>query len=1344
MTDEVKPRRRRFWKYLLLVTLAGLLVLASFAWYATTDSFQAMVRRRLVAELERVTGGRVDLGGFHTVPFRLQVEVRDLTVHGREGPGEVPYAHLDRLLARIKVISLLETEFGFHSVLLDHPVVHIIVYSDGTTNQPEPKIPRAPKKIPLEQLFSLSIDRLDVQNGELLLNNQRIPLDFVANDLSAGMSYFIFRHRFEGFVILGKVDTKFKDFRPFAWRAEALFALAGDYVEVSSLKWSSGRSHLEASGRVTDFHQPKIDANYNGTLELAEISAIARRREVRAGVLELQGKGSWSLEQFVSDGKFLARDLDWRDENISFRNANLSSQFSLRDLPGSDQQVKLTQLQGRLLGGTITGDADLINWLNLRQPARDGREKTAEQRGIVRLRMRDMSVPALADTFTTPVRMLNQMKLGGTASGTVEARWRGSPRNADAEIALDVAPPSHPSPQELSVTARARAIYRARPQELEVSEFTATTPATQIRASGKLSSTASLKLSATTTNLGEWQPLILAFRGPSQLPITLRGRATFNGVATGTLSDFSVAGSLEIGNFDSLVPATSRTPEKQIHWDSATAFVQLSPQKFAARNGTLRHRETEIRFDLSAGLHNGQFADNNVFTAHLDMRNADLAEIEALAGYDYPLSGRMNLIVQASGTRSNPHGDGHVQLTNAVLYGQPIAHFTSDIRFINGEAQLNNIQATHYNAQVAGGAAYDLSGKTFRFNLTGKNFDLGRIPKLQTTRFTVEGGMDFTAQGAGTLEEPAINAKIQLRDVTLDQERAGNFSIEAVTQGTELHLTGRSNFEGADLTFDGNVHLRNEFPADVSLHFDHLDVDSLIRIYFRGPVTGHSAMGGDLRFTGPLRRPRELNVTADLSDFFIDVENIKLRNDGPIRFAVVKQTLTLEQLHLVGDLTDFTGHGTIQLASERHLDLRADGRVNLKLIESFNPDFTSSGMLTVGLSASGTISDPIMQGRLQITDSYLSYSGLPSGLSAMNGSIVFDQDRLQIEKLTAQTGGGTVNLGGSMALYHRQATFDLTAQGQDVRLRYPPGVSSTANADLRLTGTSAAATLTGDITVTKLTVTPGFDFGAYLESTKQSASIPDPNSLLNRVKLDAHIMTTPELQMQTAMAKLSGDADLRLRGSAARPVLFGRVDIIEGEIFFNNSKYHLERGDVTFSNPVRIEPVVDLQATRRVSDYDITIGLNGTPDKLSVNYRSEPPLPSADIVALLALGRTREESAALQGSSSAFSQEASNMILSEAINATLSNRVQRLFGVSRIKIDPQGLGTETSINRGPQVTIEQQVSNDLTLTYSTNVAQTSQQIIQVEYNVTRNVSIVALRDYNGVVSFDVKVRRRRK
>ncbi len=80
-----------------------------------------------------------------------------------------------------------------------------------------------------------------------------------------------------------------------------------------------------------------------------------------------------------------------------------------------------------------------------------------------------------------------------------------------------------------------------------------------------------------------------------------------------------------------------------------------------------------------------------------------------------------------------------------------------------------------------------------------------------------------------------------------------------------------------------------------------------------------------------------------------------------------------------------------------------------------------------------------------------------------------------------------------------------------------------------------------------------------------------------------------------------------------------------------------------------------------------------------------------------------------------------------------------------MKVDPQGLNTETTPTRtAPAVTIEQQVLNNLTVSYSTQVSQSSQQIIQAEYNVTRNISILAVRDQNGVLSFDVRLRQRRK
>jgi translocation and assembly module TamB len=256
--------------------------------------------------------------------------------------------------------------------------------------------------------------------------------------------------------------------------------------------------------------------------------------------------------------------------------------------------------------------------------------------------------------------------------------------------------------------------------------------------------------------------------------------------------------------------------------------------------------------------------------------------------------------------------------------------------------------------------------------------------------------------------------------------------------------------------------------------------------------------------------------------------------------------------------------------------------------------------------------------------------------------------------------------------------------------------------------------------------------------------------VLNKIRLDIHLATTPELQMQTSVIRLQGSADLRLRGNAAKPILLGRADVFEGEAYFNGTKYRLERGGISFTNPAVTTPFLDLQAVTRIRDYDVTLSLTGDiskPNGLKLNYRSDPPLPTADIIALLAFGQTTEESAQLQQTNqSAFNQQASSAMLAAALNATLNNRAQRLFGNSRIKIDPQGLASETSTitQTGPAVTIEQQVKDDLTLSYTTDVSQTSQQVIRAEYNLTKNVSIVAIRDQNGVVSFDVKIRRRKR
>jgi translocation and assembly module TamB len=1363
---EPAARSRRWWKYVLIV--AGVTVAAILAgvWYTTTDSFQAYARRRVVGELERITGGRAEIGSFHIVPFHMQVEVRDITVHGTEASTDVPLAHADQLIAQVKVISLLRTEFGFYSLSLEHPVAHIAVAADGTTNIPAAKMLRPSEKAPVEQLFALSIDRLSVRNGELLWSDREIPLDFVVENASVQMHYSYLRGRYECHLALGKVDTRFEDFRPFSWMTAAEVSLAPTFADVKSLEWNSGRSRVTASGRISDFRNPHLNGNYDIHVDLGEVTAIARRADLREGVAELKGSGQWSPDEFVATGALTLRDVGWQNDQIALKKAGATTDYSV-----TDQQIKLSKLQGKLFSGVFTGDAQVDNWLHgippfpqgkakmggeelptirATRPAFKSREKEklpGVQTGAVHLRLRDVSADEMATALDVPAHPLGRFHPAGLVAGAVDAVWRGSWKDAEVTFALDLKPPQHAAPGELPVTAHAQGRYFAGTEALDLAQFNMSTPASRIQAVGSLSPSSTLHLSVSTSNLEEWRPLVTALGGPTNMPFRVDGNTTFNGVAGGTLHAPTLAGTLVAQDFEFTLPATARTPEQQVHWDSLAASIQFSLQEAVLRGGSLRRGDTSADFDVTAALQKGQFTANSPYTARVNLHNVDVAATAALAGFDYPVSGTADVSLQIGGTRASPQVQGHIHATKASAYQEAIDDFDSDLRIAGGETALNNIHLTHEDAVVGGNAAYTPATRDFRLYLSGSNFDLARIRQIHLERLPVEGRADFALQASGTLDAPAINAAVHLRDLILDRELAGGLDLQAVTKDGELHLDGHSQFPRGTLSVEGTVGMHGDYPANISVRTDHVDLHALWRSYLGGQLTGHSAFGGTVTMQGPLRYPRQWTLNGDLSDISLELEHAKLHNQGPVRFSYANEIVHIEPLHMVGEGTDITGRGSIAFAGARALDFTADGQADLKLLGSLDPDISASGLISVHMKVGGSAEQPLPHGNIQVSNGAVSYAGLPSGLSEMNGSLVFNRERIHIETLTARTGGGTLDLKGDASNYNQQLSFNFTAVGKDVRLRYPPGVSSTADGRLNWVGTRGSSTVSGEFLVTKLAVTPGFDFGSYLQRSRQSVAIAPANSPLYNVKLDVAVRTAPELQMKTAVAQLSGDADLRLHGSVARPSVLGRADILEGNATFNGIKFRLERGDITFANPVAIEPQVNLQATTHVRNYDLDVTVTGTADRLAVNYRSEPPLPKSDIVALLALGRTSEESGQLQQQpgQSPFTDEATAMIINQAINSTVSTRLQKLFGVGRIKIDPQGLTTETNPTaRGPQVTIEQQFANNLSLTYSTNVSQSSEQIIQSEYYFTRNVSVVGTRDQNGVVSFDVRIRRRKK
>ena len=289
------------------------------------------------------------------------------------------------------------------------------------------------------------------------------------------------------------------------------------------------------------------------------------------------------------------------------------------------------------------------------------------------------------------------------------------------------------------------------------------------------------------------------------------------------------------------------------------------------------------------------------------------------------------------------------------------------------------------------------------------------------------------------------------------------------------------------------------------------------------------------------------------------------------------------------------------------------------------------------------------------------------------GSVRFDHDRATIQKLTAHSGGGDLSLGGFVSFAGGgPLVYRLEANADNVRLRYAGGISVTANSGLRLTGTSKSSLLSGTVTVSRVSFNPSTDVGNLL--TRGSTPVPaatNQSEFLTGLQLDVRVESASDLQLSTTLSQdVEAEIDLRVRGTPDRPLVLGTVSANQGDIKLFGTKYSINRGEVSFVNPVKIEPVLDLDLQTQSRGITVDITISGTLSRLNINYRSDPPLQPRDIVALLTIGRAPDIAsnvANVQTTNDVSAlQSGANTVLGQAISPA-SNRLSKLFGITNIK-----------------------------------------------------------------------------
>ena len=362
-------------------------------------------------------------------------------------------------------------------------------------------------------------------------------------------------------------------------------------------------------------------------------------------------------------------------------------------------------------------------------------------------------------------------------------------------------------------------------------------------------------------------------------------------------------------------------------------------------------------------------------------------------------------------------------------------------------------------------------------------------------------------------------------------------------------------------------------------------------------------------------------------------------------------------------------------------------------------------------------------------------AGAPLGLSGGNGVLTLTRNRLDVTQFQGNVGGGVVTASGGV-VYRPQLQFDLALAAKGVRVLYDQSVRTTLNSNLALTGSFENALMTGQVAIDQLSFTSDFDISDLMSQFGGDATPPPTQGFSQNLNLDVGIQTPGGLNLTSRTLSLAGSANLHLRGTAAQPVVLGRLNLSDGDLIFSGNRYKLQGGTIDFTNTSRTQPVLDMSVNTTISQYDIQMRFWGPADHLHTNYASDPALPPADIINLIAFGKTSEAAAANPTPPGTLGAES---LVASQVSNQITNRVEKLAGVSQLSIDPQ-LGSSQQ-NPGARVAIQQRVTSKMFVTFSTDVTSTESQIVQLEYQVNRKTSFSAVRDQNGGFSFQTTFRK---
>jgi len=1291
-----------------IITAAALIGIAAFV--LRGPHISNALKKLILPELEMMLGQKVIAQKIYVNIFPLFVEAKGVKVFDESGERILVAG---RVKAYAELSGLFHKELGIRRLVVKDPEV-------TTYRKQAEKIYgniKAYLEKPQENALKVKIRAVDIQNGNAALNDpdDKMGLDLkgLSSEISPGKKTRViarmkqFNIRKEGLpAVSGNGEIELSINEDSADLKKLSLGIEGSTVKgygkaekgdigffpdvellVSSIKRifnlkQSGEGVIRAKGAVRNIAtKPLVDIKLEGGFYLQMLMELLKVKEKVEGFADVKGVVKGPLDDLRANGSVVLKKGNLFDVEVD----SLACAVSY-----ADSKLSFTKGEGRLYGGRATVAA------SLHLPVVDNYTLDIAFEGV----------------DSKPV-----FKLIGWDPGIGPGKVTGSLLNAGAEFnpsGVFTYRNTEPGRDVLGRVGEVSGSYGMLGNVVSLTGLKIRTGKTEIAAAGRadikkktIDFDGTLKTSDVTDLSSPYYSGLL-------------GSGDFKGRITGPFDDPVLSGNLRIFN-----PVIGKIRAELIEADIVYRKSVLGIAKMTARNGDERYslggdvyfrkarelfelREPEYRLSASA-------------------KNSDFEKIAGLFYSEFRGTGKLDADFSIKGANGSVELGGSAVLENGTVYGTAVDRAGFGWIYSGEKLRLSDINAVRGKSAIAGNAVIGSDSFSYKINAD-------KILLSDVVRRELKGDAIFRlkSEGHGTFEDPVISVEGRIIEGRLKGKPVGGGTLSANIKNRDISL--QANLLNDRISVSGRGRLEKEMPWEGRINLRAGRYDSVLSSFLKDvPEDLILSMTADIDMRGDRNH---IHAVSDIKQLSLSMYGYSFANEKEIRLDLNDRKLSFDRVSMRSGDAQIRIDGSLEIG--RQYNLVFEGRSSLSPLKSLSSRIgVLKGDADFVLGISGDWDTPKINGGVTLSGGVLGLKDYSYRLSSISGYLYMDNDRIVLQKLSGKIGGGDADISGVLYLKKFSVRrYYVEAALRNVTASVSGDFDVNFGGELLLKGVPESQIISGDVKINRARYRERVEWKSWLLKTRKAERRKMENAEYAKTELNIRISGKDNIRVDNNVARAALSVDMLLRGTIGNPAFLGRVETKDGTVYFRNNEFRIIHASADFADPNRINPVIQISAETVIQSYKIKMNLEGHMDNFTMALSSDPVLKEMDILALMTVGHTQENIKGLEGGIGAG--EATSFVTGK-MQDVIEERLRTITGFDRFQIDPYVSKVTGTVE--PRLTVSKRLMGEkLFVTYSSSVGSSEEQVVKLEYFLSKKASLIGVRDERGIVGADVRFR----